>query len=201
MRSLDPQALQAEHADLGVEAGGPVSQDEEGHLRVPASALRTLLERLRRSAAAAEEERTAQASGAETGSATEPDPGPAGLSLFDLTAIDHGPESPERFEVVYRFATGSGGPGLSLRTTLALAAPDARPEIASIAALFPAAGWLEREVAELFGVAFAGHPDPRPLLLEPGFPGWPLRKDFDDAAVAARGDFPPSLAESEADAS
>lgn len=62
------------------------------------------------------------------------------------------------------------------RALLSTLVPDTDPHLASIAATFPAAAWHERETAEMYGVRFDGHPDPRPLLLRttPGTP--PLRK-------------------------
>jgi NADH-quinone oxidoreductase subunit C len=68
---------------------------------------------------------------------------------------------------------------LLVRTSL----PADQPSIASISDLFAGAAWHERETAEMFGVAFEGHPDPSHLLLADGFEGHPLRKDF---ALAAR---------------
>ena len=54
----------------------------------------------------------------------------------------------------------------------------AEPHCATISDLFPGANWHERETAEMFGVVFDGHPYPVKLLLDPGFEGHPLRKDF-----------------------
>lgn len=50
--------------------------------------------------------------------------------------------------------------------------------LASLCRLWPGADWHERETAEMFGITFTGHPNPRPLLLPPGFEGHPLRKEF-----------------------
>jgi len=64
---------------------------------------------------------------------------------------------------------------------------DAAPALDSVVRLWPAARWLEREVFDLFGIRFRGHPDLRRILLEPGFAGAPLRKDHPVA-----GETPPS---------
>lgn len=69
------------------------------------------------------------------------------------------------------------------RELVSTAIPDDDPHLASIAAVFPAAAWHERETAEMFGVRFDGHPDPRPLLLRTTPARPPLRKD---TALAAR---------------
>lgn len=62
------------------------------------------------------------------------------------------------------------------RELLSTTIPDDDPHLASIAGVFPAATWHERETAEMFGVRFDGHPDPRPLLLRATYDLPPLRK-------------------------
>src|SRR5690606_36122488 len=57
------------------------------------------------------------------------------------------------------------------------------PVVPSVIEVYPGAAWHERETHEMFGISFAGHPDPAPLLLPPEFEGHPLRKDF---VLAAR---------------
>ncbi len=93
--------------------------------------------------------------------------------LFDLTAIDRGAGATPRFEVVYRLRASESGEAVRVHGGV-----DESETIESAAALWPAAGWLEREVQDLFGLVFRGHPDPRRLLLEADFEGAPLRKDF-----------------------
>ncbi len=68
-----------------------------------------------------------------------------------------------------------------LFVTLLVSLDPARPELPSISAEVPAANWHEREARDLFGIAFAGHPDPRPLVVHDGWPEglYPLRKRFD----------------------
>jgi len=93
--------------------------------------------------------------------------------LADLTAADFWPREP-RFEVVYHFL--SIELGQRLRVKVRLAGADAH--VASAASIWPAAQWLEREVWDLFGVAFDDHPDPRRLLMPEDWEGHPLRKDY-----------------------
>jgi NADH-quinone oxidoreductase subunit C len=56
--------------------------------------------------------------------------------------------------------------------------PKARPEVPSVSEVFSTANWFEREAAELLGITFLGHPDPRHLLLTDDWDGFPLRKDY-----------------------
>lgn len=88
--------------------------------------------------------------------------------LDHLTAIDR----LDHVEVLAHVVA----PDSLAREAISTDVPDADPQLASIAGIFPAAAWHEREAAEMFGVRFDGHPDPRPLLLrtEPALP--PLRK-------------------------
>lgn len=96
----------------------------------------------------------------------------AGAAFFDfLTAVD---EDEQGFAVVARLFDPVRGAGIVLRT---LTGRD-RPEVPSLAERYPGAAWHERHAAEMFGIAFAGHPDLRPLLLAEDFEGHPLRKDF-----------------------
>ena len=93
-------------------------------------------------------------------------------SLVDITAIDH-PEAPERFEVVYHFLSMYRNHRIRVKVSV--------PEeamVPSIIAVHPAANWFEREVFDMFGILFSGHPDLRRILTDYGFRGHPLRKDF-----------------------
>jgi NADH/F420H2 dehydrogenase subunit C len=100
--------------------------------------------------------------------------GPPGMRmLLDLTCVDR-PEEPERFEMVYHFLSLDS----SIRLRLKVRLPAGRPSVASLTGLWKNADWLEREVYDLFGVCFEGHPDLRRLLLYDGFEGHPLRKDY-----------------------
>ena len=93
--------------------------------------------------------------------------------LVDLTAIDRG-EQPVRFEIVYRLHS----PSLNQRLRVHVPIEAADPVVDSVVGVWPAADWLEREVFDLFGIRFRGHPDLRRILLEAEFEGAPLRKDY-----------------------
>ncbi len=101
---------------------------------------------------------------------TAPD-GPA--TLTDLTAVDRHPAEP-RFEVVYLLTASA--PPLRLRVKARL--PGERAVLGSATALWPAANWLEREVFDLFGIRFEGHPNLSRILMPDDWEGHPLRKDF-----------------------
>jgi len=101
------------------------------------------------------------------------DPETSMCRLVDLTAIDRG-ESQARFEVVYRIHS----PNRNERMRIHLPVDAADPTVDSAVAIWPAANWLEREVFDLFGIRFRGHPDLRRILLEADFEGAPLRKDY-----------------------
>ncbi len=102
--------------------------------------------------------------------------------LAEVTAIDWLPKEP-RFEVVYHMAClGQHGPHQDrtgeptrLRVKVRLAGDDAR--VPTVSAIWPSAGWPEREVWDLFGIVFDGHPDLRRILMPDDWEGHPLRKD------------------------
>jgi len=94
--------------------------------------------------------------------------------LVDITAVDHLSEKrEERFEMVYHLR--SLDLGRRLRLKVPLREDDA--EIETLSDLWPAADWLEREVWDMFGIRFKGHPDLKRLLMPEDFEGHPLRKD------------------------
>jgi NADH-quinone oxidoreductase subunit C len=93
--------------------------------------------------------------------------------LAELTAADYWPRDP-RFEVVYILV--SIVHRRRLRLKVRLYGSDAH--IGTITGVWPAANWLEREVWDLFGITFDGHPDPRRLLMPEDWEGFPLRKDY-----------------------
>lgn len=102
------------------------------------------------------------------------DPACALEMMIDLTAVDHLPRVP-RFEVVYHFKSVSQNHRLRVKVPV----DEGAPEVDTIRELWIAADWYERECREMYGIAFSGHPDLRPLLLYDGFEGHPLRKDYE----------------------
>jgi len=98
---------------------------------------------------------------------------------IDVTCVDYstyGPGRPlgTRFVVVYHLRSTTK----NHRVCLKVAVPDADPAVPSVVGVWKGVVWFEREVHDLFGVRFDGHPDPRRLLLYPEFVGHPLRKDY-----------------------
>jgi len=98
--------------------------------------------------------------------------------LMDLTAVDYlkypGREDGPRFEVVYHLYSLVHNHRLRLKVRV----EEDDAVAPSAVALWPIANWLEREVWDMFGVRFEGHPDPRRLLMYEAFVGHPLRKDY-----------------------
>ena len=93
-------------------------------------------------------------------------------TLIDITAVDH-PERDQRFDVVYHFLSMYQNHRVRLRVAV-----NEHDIIASITDVHPSANWFEREVFDMFGILFSGHPDLRRILTDYGFRGYPLRKDF-----------------------
>jgi NADH-quinone oxidoreductase subunit C len=93
-------------------------------------------------------------------------------TLVDITAVDH-PERPHRFDVVYHFL--SMYRNQRIRVKVAVREDEMVPSLIDI---HPSANWFEREVFDMFGILFSGHPDLRRILTDYGFRGYPLRKDF-----------------------
>ncbi len=92
--------------------------------------------------------------------------------LVDVTAVDY-PEREARFTVVYNLLSLRHNQRVRVKTAVAEGVP-----MASVTGVFSSAIWFEREVWDMFGVAFSGHPDLRRILTDYGFEGHPLRKDF-----------------------
>ena len=101
------------------------------------------------------------------------DPSLAFDFLADLTAVDYSPREP-RFEVVYMLVSIPNRQRLRVKVPLAGNAA----HVATVTGVWPGANWLEREVWDMFGIVFDGHPDPRRLLMPEDWEGFPLRKDF-----------------------
>ena len=93
--------------------------------------------------------------------------------LAELTAVDVWPKEP-RFELIYILVSIRTRQRVRVKVRL----PGTDPHIATSCGVWPAANWLEREVWDLFGIAFDGHPDPRRLLMPEDWEGFPLRKDY-----------------------
>ena len=93
--------------------------------------------------------------------------------LMDVTAVDYLGQQP-RFEVVYHLYSLTH----NFRTRAKIRVPEADPWVHSLVPLWKAANWLEREVWDMFGIRFLGHPDLRRILLYEEFVGHPLRKDY-----------------------
>jgi NADH-quinone oxidoreductase subunit C len=92
--------------------------------------------------------------------------------LVDLTAVDY-PKRPERFEVVYILYSFARNERIRIKTSVA---DGAKP--ASAVPVYATANWLEREVFDMFGIQFEGHPDMRRILLPEEWEGFPLRKEY-----------------------
>ena len=94
--------------------------------------------------------------------------------LMDLTAVDYLNRKDNRFEVVYHFYS------LKHNTRLRVKVPISEDDctINSVSSLWKTANWYEREVWDLYGIKFNGHPDMRRILLYEEFKGHPLRKDY-----------------------
>ncbi|HQY45111.1 MAG TPA: NADH-quinone oxidoreductase subunit C [Paracoccaceae bacterium] len=93
-------------------------------------------------------------------------------TLVDITAIDH-PERPARFDVVYHFLSMYKNHRIRVKTWVA-----EDQMVPTLTTIHPTANWFEREVFDMFGILFSGHPDLRRILTDYGFRGFPLRKDF-----------------------
>jgi NADH-quinone oxidoreductase subunit C len=100
------------------------------------------------------------------------DPACQFVSIIDISGADY-PEREKRFDVVYHLLS----PKLNRRIRLKVATDEETP-VRSATAVYQGADWYEREVYDMFGVMFDGHPDLRRILTDYGFEGYPLRKDF-----------------------
>ena len=92
--------------------------------------------------------------------------------MMEMAGVDF-PSRPERFEVVYMLLSVTKNHRLMVKVNAAENTP-----VPTVTTLWPNAGWLEREVFDMYGVIFAGNPDLRRILTDYGFEGHPFRKDF-----------------------
>lgn len=108
--------------------------------------------------------------------------------LCDVAGIDylHYPHATDRYCVVYALTNTATGERLFVKAF----ANDPDPELPSAVPLWKGADWMEREVYDMFGVRFAGHPDLRRILMPPEFASHPLRKDYPLRGLGERHNFP-----------
>jgi len=93
--------------------------------------------------------------------------------LSDATCVDRFPVEP-RFELNYALVSVDRRARIRLRTRVS----GQQPVVDSLVPVWPGANWMEREIFDLYGIRFEGHPDLRRILLPTGFEGFPLRRDF-----------------------
>lgn len=112
------------------------------------------------------------------------------FALFvDLTCVDYlryPEEQPGRFAVVYTLLS----PALGIKVQVKAFVPGEDPRLPSVADLYAGADWTEREVWDMYGVEFMGHPDLRRILMPDDYEGHPLRKDYPLKGRGERGNFP-----------
>jgi NADH-quinone oxidoreductase subunit C len=92
----------------------------------------------------------------------------------DITAVDYWPETSPRFHLVYQFNSVSK----HIRITLRVPLDGNEPVAPTMTGVYPNANWLERELWDMFGIRFEGHPDLRRILMPYDWEGHPLRKDY-----------------------
>ena len=104
------------------------------------------------------------------------DPGLAFDNLMCLSAVDYPKETPPRMEVVYHLLSYRHAHTFALKVHL----PREGPSVPTVEGVWGVANWHEREAYDMFGIVFAGHSDPRRILLPDDWIGHPLRKDWQD---------------------
>jgi NADH-quinone oxidoreductase subunit C len=103
--------------------------------------------------------------------------------LADITAVDWWPREP-RYDVVYHLSS------MTQRLRLKVALEGTSATLPTLQSVWPAAAWLEREVWDMFGIRFEGHPDLRRILMPEEFAAHPLRKDYPLQGRGERHNFP-----------
>lgn len=94
--------------------------------------------------------------------------------LSAMTAVDYWPQQEPRFHVIYQLTSLTRNLSLQLRVPVS----ESHLNLPTATGVFAAANWREREILDMFGVAFEGHPDPRRILMPEDWDGHPLRKDY-----------------------
>ena len=94
--------------------------------------------------------------------------------LSGLTAVDYWPAEKPRFHVIYQLTSLTQNLSLQLRVPVG----GTNPKVPTATGVYKSANWREREVMDMFGIEFEGHPDPRRILMPPDWEGHPLRKDY-----------------------
>ena len=108
--------------------------------------------------------------------------------LAELTAVDylHYPDARDRYGVIYGLVNTKSAERVWIKTSL----NDPDPTVASVYPLWKGADWMEREVFDMYGIRFEGHPDLRRILMPEEFASYPLRKDYPLRGRGERHNFP-----------
>lgn len=108
--------------------------------------------------------------------------------LADIAGIDylHYPNATDRYGVVYCLANTESAERIYVRTFV----NDPEPHLPSVYSLWKGADWMEREIFDMYGVVFDGHPDLRRILMPEEFTAFPLRKDYPLRGRGERHNFP-----------
>ena len=96
--------------------------------------------------------------------------------LSDISAVDYYPDTnrPERFGVSYHLLSMLYNRRLRLKVYV----PEEEPEVPTLVNVWPGANWLEREIFDMMGIMFSGHPEMRRLLMPEDWDGYPQRRDY-----------------------
>ncbi len=94
--------------------------------------------------------------------------------LSALTAVDYWPQDKPRFHVIYQLSSLTQNVCVQLRVPV----NGGKPKVPTATGVFASANWREREIMDMFGIEFEGHPDPRRIMMPEDWEGHPLRKDY-----------------------